>query len=171
MGGQRIISSGDYMLLKTGEKNYHIFSAKYNNLGIIPGEYDLFVVGKIYSPQKRTIKYYTGGLCVRAYLDFPVLHFYKYKIEGKKTYYFYSCLAEDGKVINTSNIDYNSGIVCLGDEDYTVKNLDMGEFISLFWQSRFTYFEIKNNVPELSDFNKILPTVWDDQCGCGIEIL
>ena len=149
------------MILKTGNKSYQIMSSGHS---IPHGNYTLQIEGRMYSPQKRTIKIKNWEFSY--YLDFPVLHFYKYELQGVETYYIYSCLAEciDGKIgiLDSHNSYSKGGFICLGlatNDCYLCKNdLDMDEFVSLFWQTRFSTTPTK-----IIDFDKILPTLWDDK--------
>ena len=150
------------MILKTGNKSCQLLA--FGRSIFLNGIYTLQIEGRMYSPQKRTIKIKDWEFSY--YLDFPVLHFYKYKLQGVDTYYIYSCLAEriDGSIgiFNSHNSYSNGGFICLGsatDNGFICQNnLDMDEFVSLFWQTRFSTTPTK-----IIDFYKFLPTLWDDK--------
>ena len=59
------------MLLKTGLKKYKC-NVGTNSMFFPVGEYLLTVTGRMYSPQKRTIKHRSLGLPVIKWLDFPI---------------------------------------------------------------------------------------------------
>ena len=156
------------MLLKTGLKKYKC-NVGTNSMFFPVGEYLLTVTGRMYSPQKRTIKHRSLGLPVIKWLDFPTMHFYKY--EFNKMYesnkFYYSCLLEEGdelKIFYSHNTCRIGGLVCLGSatgDGYLCKNdLDMDEFISLFWQTEFSGL-IYGNL--FTNFLKIMPILWRNE--------
>ena len=167
------------MILKSGSRKYKCILDEYNVFNLLKGSCELAVSYRKYSPQSRTIKAVNGKASNgdpldKFYLNFPILHFYKYEFNNIKSKYaewqpnkfYYSCLLEEGdklKIFNSENIRLINGGVCLGsatdDCFFSSKDVEMDEFISLFWQSRFTYFWTINGNYNAVAFNKILPVL------------
>lgn len=171
------------MLLTHRIQEYRIIKFP-DGLGIRPEQVNsdkLIIEGEEYSEQARTLSFHNSRTNekTKRFIKFPMTHFCKYSFGD---YYFYSLTGwQNGKPIYLHLPDVSNimGMVGLGEHtggNYVTNiNLELDEFINLFWFSSFNskaieMFNLNNIIEHGNALVLKLPHLWSKEIPFGFEL-